>query len=147
MTKDELIKARDEVLQWLQSQEESLRYYDEVKDQKSYVLVLDKREVNRTLLQALDAQIKACDVPNGWQPIETAPRDGTEILICRINIHPFPEIYQAKWSAKQWDFPNSNQARNSWHALHGVTVCNPQFWMPLPPYYSARAYHKITGGE
>ncbi|MEN6386416.1 MAG: hypothetical protein ABFD79_14655 [Phycisphaerales bacterium] len=63
MTKDELIKARDEVLQWLESQEESLRYYDEVKDQKSYALVLDKREVNRTLLKALDAQIKAFDVP------------------------------------------------------------------------------------
>jgi hypothetical protein len=63
MKKDELIKAREEVLQWLESQEESLRYYDEVKDQKSYVLVLDKREVNRTLLKALDAQIKACDVP------------------------------------------------------------------------------------
>jgi len=56
-----------------------------------------------------------------WQPIETAPRDGTSVL-----------VYSSKW------FPGTNDcdiafvAFGVWETLEGMRNMNPTHWMPLP---------------
>jgi len=53
-----------------------------------------------------------------WQPIETAPKDGTEVLTCRNgNL-----MAVAFWR----DF------RRSWVVSDGAYIRNVTHWMPLP---------------
>jgi hypothetical protein len=63
---------------------------------------------------------------NQWQPIETAPKDGTEILayekydyrISNGEIIPFERIKIVQWDeVMQWGFNEE---------------INPSHWMPLP---------------
>lgn len=70
-----------------------------------------------------------------WQPIETAPKDGTDILIySKGNM-------AVVWWAREWDgeeIPESEQAWYVWDgkdALYGARrdLQNPTHWMPLPP--------------
>ena len=53
---------------------------------------------------------------NGWQPIETAPKDGTDILIFDVC-----EVCVGRWCAGDW-----------W--IHGgdVTASDATYWMSLP---------------
>lgn len=56
-----------------------------------------------------------------WQPIESAPRDGTEILTwC-------PQLYQGKGGCKilLW-------TRGEWHSLPFGRDWRPTHWMPVP---------------
>lgn len=56
-----------------------------------------------------------------WQPIETAPRDGTEIIgMIR------PKVIRLVW----WFAPSSRTF--GWRDENGRTI-NPTHWMPLPP--------------
>ncbi len=63
-----------------------------------------------------------------WQPIETAPKDGTPVLVY-AQLDP-PE----KWAAYMRDLPPLI-AITSWHHDAGFCVCEvrePTHWMPLP---------------
>jgi hypothetical protein len=59
-----------------------------------------------------------------WQPIETAPKDGTPILV-----YMEESIIEAEWKYEQW-----------WPVVlpsHGCGCCShdndePTHWMPLP---------------
>lgn len=80
------------------------------------------------LLVALEAEIERLNT--GWQPIETAPKDGTRILLAR------KQVMSGKWIVltAYW---NSGDAFSppTWSApfnMHGAT-----FWMPLPDPPSA----------
>jgi hypothetical protein len=53
-----------------------------------------------------------------WQPIETAPKDGTEFL-----------AFQPGW---ELDFAWWDQARGMWMDRHGDQTV-PTHWIPLPP--------------
>lgn len=59
-----------------------------------------------------------------WQPIETAPKDGTWVLSTTAGIHPFthqpfvPDTVQ--WNGGRW---------NNGLSQHGY---EPTHWMPLP---------------
>jgi hypothetical protein len=53
-----------------------------------------------------------------WQPIETAPRDGTRILVSDADGF----MIVAFWFADGWDDGDFRS---------GLTW--PQYWMPLPP--------------
>ena len=62
-----------------------------------------------------------------WQPIETAPRDGTEVLAwcdfdslrCAIVISYEPNDENPKWPWWDWD-------------CRGIHESVPTHWMPLP---------------
>jgi hypothetical protein len=57
-----------------------------------------------------------------WQPIETAPRDGTEILVWSEK-----ECFSVIWRGKGW-FIGFND-------IYGDFIhVNATHWMPLPPH-------------
>lgn len=58
-----------------------------------------------------------------WQPIETAPRDGTEILCCEC-----VEIFIGFWSGNNVDgYWDSYE-----EGAHYIDSYSPTHWMPLP---------------
>lgn len=54
-----------------------------------------------------------------WRDIDSAPKDGTEVLVTEVVYSPFV----AYWSGtfKRWSAEGSHD------------YCSPTHWMPLPP--------------
>jgi len=64
------------------------------------------------------------DRETGWQPIETAPHDGTRLLLYREGCIGF---WSGAWRGKKVEFWHSDLSRkNEPHAWQ------PTHWMPLP---------------
>lgn len=66
-----------------------------------------------------------------WQPIETAPKDGTEVILWLG--HPFSRIKHARWfdGWEMWihaEDPTPNENDDMW----GTGSLVPTHWMPLP---------------
>lgn len=75
-----------------------------------------------------------------WQPIETAPKDGTEILVGRWIVQGY--FHQGKWvdKGKKWTCTSVAWEKNTWiliewgtYAEFGELSETPTYWMPLPP--------------
>jgi hypothetical protein len=70
-----------------------------------------------------------------WQPIETAPKDGTEILL--FTTYLADEYYDETFSTVQigsWDFGHDT-VEAIWRRPAGwacVKIGEPTHWMPLP---------------
>lgn len=58
-----------------------------------------------------------------WQPIETAPRDGTWVL------GYFPELKRPEW-VMRFDAPTERH-KPHWN-VGQMTTAEPMYWMPLP---------------
>lgn len=68
-----------------------------------------------------------------WQPIETAPKDGTTILVFNGPNEGFYTEPGRIGTASYQDYTNLDN--NKWYAddcCDGVTTYNPTHWMPLP---------------
>jgi len=64
-----------------------------------------------------------------WQPMATAPKDGTHILIYERSTHRFlPDIYVVNWRTKTGDTGDCTEA-----AGEEYYTWEPTHWMPLPP--------------
>jgi hypothetical protein len=70
-----------------------------------------------------------------WLPIESAPKDGTQILLY------YPEYHRKVWVGHYYNRETYNhgklQSKNEgWHngadTLGLVKECQPTHWMPLP---------------
>lgn len=61
-----------------------------------------------------------------WQPIETAPRDGTPILCFNPVMGVYNTAYQAHQTNEGDCFPCGFSGRP------GTWYCAPTHWMPLP---------------
>lgn len=55
----------------------------------------------------------------GWQPIDTAPKDGRKVLCGRAAVRPYIGL---------WDSGNSEWIESGGYAL----ARDPTHWMPLP---------------
>jgi hypothetical protein len=62
----------------------------------------------------------------GWRPIETAPRDGTRVLLWPVN--SLIRIGQYKQ-----DTPRLKRPGWYFHGTSGSLRCDPTIWMPIPP--------------
>lgn len=78
----------------------------------------------------------------GWQPIETAPKDGTEVLL--FTVQEIDDFCDEAFTAVQighWDFGNDRGDR-VWHrpaGWHQTKIGDPTHWMPLPPAPEAQS--------
>ena len=86
----------------------------------------------RTDIPALIAEVKRLRavplVPQGWQPIETAPKDGTRVLLCWFDDIIAPIIHVG------WNLGGGRRWQDTHHWLHNDGSW-PTHWMPLhdPP--------------
>lgn len=62
---------------------------------------------------------------NGWQPIETAPKDGRELILL-LTTSRFPQV----------------ACSNTWWTAGFSAECKPTHWMPIPA-----APVQTNGGE
>ncbi len=78
-----------------------------------------------------------------WMDIETAPRDGTEIIAVFSNDYGYqerPTVYgpwtvkfrDNKWMAS-WDDARVIESEGYWGTDYKTTPLDPTHWMPLPP--------------
>ena len=72
-------------------------------------------------------------VPTGWQPIETAPKDGTYILLACASVFLTapPVVESCKYDPRYFPlYP--------WVDYAGLSFCyhnnDALYWMPLPPF-------------
>lgn len=75
-------------------------------------------------------KLYAAHVPSGWQPIETAPRDGTDIILGYERSH----AEEGRWMA---DASRNHWGETGWFATSDDALCDhpskPTHWQPLPP--------------
>jgi hypothetical protein len=80
-----------------------------------------------TWTDAARAALTAALSQDGWQPIETAPRDGTPILGYRAGIPVKTRIAVIAWLPEEW------RLGDSWSgSALGLTMQFPTHWRPLP---------------
>jgi len=58
---------------------------------------------------------------NQWQPIETAPKDGTFILLYDKNVG----VHQGRWIGSPFSM--------GWRQCSNFGMYDATHWMPLPP--------------
>jgi hypothetical protein len=86
----------------------------------------------RVFAKALAPLFAASPAPaasRGWEPIETAPKDGTRILAYNSMVGVYSTGWTTSWpgsSAPYEGFPCGH-----WSGL-GAWDCAPSLWMPLP---------------
>lgn len=66
----------------------------------------------------------------GWQPIETAPRDGTVIIVGGTPDGYGPKVRTAHWGSGRY-LNHKKGFQQAWVDHPGHT-CDPTHWMPLP---------------
>ena len=67
---------------------------------------------------------------SGWKPIETAPKDGTVIL---VGVWGFgPDIASASWNGKFWDMEIYGYEYCGYEYCGDPEFSDPTHWMPLP---------------
>ena len=70
----------------------------------------------------------------GWQPIETAPRDGTEILMTNgVDVSSGQWLSEYGGTYDQEGAPNGDGCDARWTDWTGGMQPDPTHWMPLPP--------------
>lgn len=78
----------------------------------------------RELLDVAEASLSSLPCVDAWQPIETAPTDGSLILLCWPNWEQGVRISRWLKNAQRWTWDGSHDYR--------VTVGEPVYWQPLP---------------
>lgn len=89
---------------------------------------------NYEVIHNLRAQVESLSKPvDGWQPIETAPKDGTYIILYGNSYYPqgiMPKKPDLIGIVKEGEF-----CAGSWQ-IGGRTI-EPTHWQPLPPPINA----------
>jgi hypothetical protein len=82
----------------------------------------------------LKDRIEAIEKASQWQPIETAPKDGTEILVFFKSVG----IKSVSWTDTDWDSSGEyalwcvDDNKFAPHPLRGYSSGDEMCWMPLP---------------
>lgn len=84
-------------------------------------LHVNKQLLTQVVIEPLDHAAELLAAIPRWQPIETAPKDGTPVLVW------LPEIYQGKGGHMIALFK-----LGFWRVNPSAWRCEPTRWMPLP---------------
>ena len=145
MTREELIEVMARALCVDDGVDPDVVGYDRTgRDFPNWYVVQGTAE---TVLAALEAAGVRLVPIEGWQPIETAPRDGTQILACaQLSEHltaaiissqgHLPDLSIVKWDDREKDFiamadgyMSIKSQGDNWTTYHEPYVTH---WMPLP---------------
>ncbi|WP_217597152.1 DUF551 domain-containing protein [Cohnella sp. GbtcB17] len=88
-------------------------------------LRLTNSRLQRDAVMFMEALSQTDIQPSGWMPIESAPKDGSDILVLNNDGH----VYEAAYEREEWRFAFADQ--------HGCGCCGgdaeyPTHWIPLP---------------
>ncbi len=64
-----------------------------------------------------------------WQPIETAPKDGSEVLL----FSPVKNVVYIGYHTKHATQPHEGWVMSQFNVDPYFTSWHPSHWMPLPP--------------
>jgi hypothetical protein len=105
-------------------------------------------EIIKAIFHARGALSRLLSAQEGWQPIETAPKDGTSILVCggvywndeggaAIGNHEYPlGVETACWYRDEWYLGYGN-------GYNYEKWAKPVWWLPLPHPPSEGEAHEI----
>ena len=101
---------------------------------------------------AIDSVREACAramvqpaAPDGWQPIETAPKDDSYLLVSNghgVWVARFKSVYQSGWKPPS---PWQSMMLNHDHIPSAKRNGSPTHWMPLPTPPSAALHGTMEG--
>lgn len=95
-------------------------------------IVESRLEAQQSSLAAAQARLEELEAQQMWQPIETAPKDRTAILLCNRAgsfIGYYMPVYQSGYRPKG---PWSSLLLNHEHMPRDGAHEQPTHWMPLP---------------
>ncbi len=67
-----------------------------------------------------------------WQPIETAPKDGSLILVFEPTCHADEQIWMTEWRANTAATSWGGSEGGAWTIYMDGQRIEPTHWMPLP---------------
>lgn len=121
-----------------------------VDDEATYTLTFSDGRQTRTFSEARDARAEAEAALSSararaaiqavqeaqWRPIETAPRDGTFILVALTGREDGAEVVEAYWPKDADDWWLASTSPGDWigDAIHEVMHGTITHWMPLPSF-------------
>lgn len=143
--------------------EQELQQLLEINNAESKALVMSQDESIKELQQKIDELKKQLDIEveirkdavdkrwecmkenaelkkqNEWQPIETAPKDGTSVLVHSYKwIEPTMMYYSSEEYFEE-EYGDSEYMESGWYVSHGMDFDQPDeytreptHWMPLP---------------
>jgi hypothetical protein len=91
--------------------------------------VIDLGDVANAILRALEA--RGCQIVQGWLPIESAPKDGTEILLWPAIRRPVER--QVPSAVGRWSKYRELECWDDLAVGHHNGFWKPTHWQPLPP--------------
>lgn len=85
-----------------------------------------------------------------WQPINTAPKDGTEILVAFTAFVEWNVCIARYIRTNEW-IPKDSQTKDGWWGLNSIPALfllegsrKPRFWCPMPePNLPKMTYKKL----
>ena len=104
-------------------------------------IIMHRNSMPDSTRDKIEAIIQRCvdeALANEWQPIETAPKDGTEVLVY-TDVATVPVVHIARWEDGRDGYPDSFEQGWWSYTEHSVTQTlledwkQPTHWMPLPP--------------
>jgi hypothetical protein len=90
--------------------------------------------LNRRPVAQMCRVVDACVAPAyapAWQPMETAPKDGTRVLLAEQK--PIKDVSIARWVSAPHDV---------WIADRGNYIRRPTGWMPMPDASTVSSTHR-----
>lgn len=86
-----------------------------------------ENETKTGVIAQLTARVEELEQAQGWQPIETAPKDGTHVIFATAYdgkiVH---SVHSGAWG------PAYDRGPNAWVEDYDYKICEPTHWMPLP---------------